>query len=342
MMQLAFRQALRGWGRCSPNPLVGAVVTDDRGRIVGRGYHHQAGCPHAEPLALDQAGAAARGGVLYVTLEPCSTWGRTPPCTERAIAAGVRRVVIGCLDANPAHRGAAVAILSEAGIEVTTGVLEQACTRLNEAFFWWIKYRRPFVLLKMAMTLDGRIATSGGQSQWITGPPARRFVQRLRRWADAVMAGGDTVRLDNAALTVRTPAGWPRQPLRIVWTSRPEFPAEARILCADPARPPMFAKPSTTPQWLEFLRGLGERGVTALLLEGGGELAAAALQAGMVNQIAFFVAPKILGGRDSRAVVGGASPASLAEAIDISGRQFRSIGQDLLITGYCSNVYGID
>jgi diaminohydroxyphosphoribosylaminopyrimidine deaminase/5-amino-6-(5-phosphoribosylamino)uracil reductase len=190
MMQLAFRQALRGWGRCSPNPLVGAVVTDDRGRIVGRGYHHQAGCPHAEPLALDQAGAAARGGVLYVTLEPCSTWGRTPPCTERAIAAGVRRVVIGCLDANPAHRGAAVAILSEAGIEVTTGVLEQACTRLNEAFFWWIKYRRPFVLLKMAMTLDGRIATSGGQSQWITGPPARRFVQRLRRWADAVMAGG--------------------------------------------------------------------------------------------------------------------------------------------------------
>jgi len=342
MMRLAFRQALRGWGRCSPNPLVGAIVTDRSGRIVGRGYHHQAGRPHAEPLALDDAGDAARGGVLYVTLEPCSTWGRTPPCTERVVASGVRRVVIGCLDANPAHRGAGVAILSEAGIEVTSGVLEAECTHLNEAFFWWIKYHRPFVLLKMAMTLDGRIATAGGQSQWISGPPARRVVQRLRRWADAVMAGGDTVRLDNAALTVRSPAHWPRQPLRIVWTSRPDFPAEARIRRADPDQPPMFAKPTTTPQWLEFLRGLGERDVTALLLEGGGELAAAALQAGIVNEIAFFVAPKILGGRDSRPVVGGTSPSALAEAIELTDRRLRLIGHDLLITGYCSNVYGID
>ncbi|NLF62006.1 MAG: bifunctional diaminohydroxyphosphoribosylaminopyrimidine deaminase/5-amino-6-(5-phosphoribosylamino)uracil reductase RibD [Lentisphaerae bacterium] len=342
MMRLAFQQALRGWGRCSPNPLVGAVVTDCSGRIVGRGYHRRAGCPHAEPMALDDAGDAARGGVLYVTLEPCSTWGRTPPCTERVLASGVRRVVIGCLDANPAHRGAAIAILSDAGIEVTSGVLEAECMRLNEAFFWWINHRRPFVLLKMAMTLDGRIATAGGQSQWISGPPARRMVQRLRRWADAVMVGGDTVRFDNAALTVRSPANWPRQPLRIVWTSRPDFPAEARIWSAVPDQPPMFAKPTTTTQWLEFLSNLGERGVMALLLEGGGELAAAALQAGVVNKIAFFVAPKILGGRDSRPVVGGASPAALSEAIELTDRQVRRIGQDLLITGYCSNVYGID
>lgn len=341
-MRLAFRQALRGWGLCSPNPLVGAIVVDRLGRIVGRGYHHRAGSPHAEPLALQGAGSQAVGGTLYVTLEPCSSWGRTPPCTEQIIKAGIKRTVIGCLDANPVNQGKAAEILQQAGVAVSRSNLEKECLRLNEAFFWWITQKRPFVTLKMAMTMDGKIATANGNSQWISSKQARMKVQQLRRWADAVMAGGKTVRTDNAALTVRTPPNWPRQPKRIVWTANHELPADAKLWLADPQQPPMFAKPLTTDEWLQFLSDLGQQNITSLLLEGGGELAGAALQAGIVNKIIFFVAPKILGGRDSRPVVGGYSPSLLSEAIELRDRQCRELGPDLLITGYCSNVHRID
>lgn len=337
-MRRALALARKAWGKTTPNPMVGAVVLRD-GQCVGAGWHHRAGGPHAEVHALEAAGEKSRGAALVVTLEPCSTHGRTPPCTDAIIRAGISRVIIGCQDPNPKHAGAAAAILEKAGIETVSGVLEPACRQLNEAFFWWIQTRRPFVMLKMAMTLDGRIATAGGQSQWITGPRARQRVQRFRQWADAIMVGGETVVQDNPSLTVRSPAGWWRQPLPCVWSSRP-LPETCKLSTGAVA--PIVTKPSTTKEWLAFLQDLGRREVTALLLEGGGELAAAALQAGIVNKIAFFIAPKILGGRGSRPVVGGADPASLQEAMAIQDMRVEHLGEDLLITGYCENVYRTD
>lgn len=338
-MRRALTLARRAWGRTSPNPMVGAVVVRD-GRLVGEGFHHAAGTPHAEVHALAAAGARAAGGTLYVTLEPCSTHGRTPPCTEAIRRAGIRRLVVGCLDANPRHAGRGCTDLADAGIEVLCGVLEEACHDLNESFFWWIDQRRPFVLLKMAMTLDGRIATAGGESQWITGTAARRRVQRLRQWSDAIMVGGATARADNPSLTVRQPRGWPRQPRRCVWTSRP-LP-DGLALGAGDGPPPLLAKPVTQAAWLDLLGRLGQEDVTALLLEGGGELAAAALRAGIVNKVAFFVAPKILGGRGSRPVVGGADPGHLTEAMDLERLHVEHVGDDLLITGYCTHVHWTD
>ena len=338
-MRRALRLARKAWGRTHPNPMVGAVVV--RGSdCVGEGWHHAAGEPHAEIHALEAAGSAARRATLYVTLEPCSTRGRTPPCTDAIIRAGVGRVVVGAVDRNPLHLGRAEAMLQREGIEVESGVLAAECERLNEAFFWWIEHRRPFVLVKMGMTLDGRIATAGGESQWITGPAARNRVQRLRQWADAIMVGGYTVERDDPRLTVRRPAKWPKQPLPCVWTSRP-LPPTAN-LCRDAARPPLCGKPETRAEWLEFLRELGSREVLSLLIEGGGELAAAALKAGVVNKIAFFVAPMILGGRGSRPVVGGDDPDHLSQAAKLRDLRVSHVGDDLLITGYCTNVHGTD
>ncbi len=332
-MRRALRLARKAWGRCSPNPMVGALVVSPSGEVVGQGYHHQAGCPHAEPLALDDAGPKANGATLFVTLEPCSTWGRTPPCTERILASGVRRVVIGCLDSNPAHAGAAVKLLQDKGIEVTSGILETECRQLNEAFFWWITHKRPFVCLKMAMTLDGRIATENGASQWITGPAARRRVQKLRRWCDAIMVGGNTACLDNPSLLVREPRHWPRQPQRLIWTSRLNLPSHL-VMCSDGGPTPRLVKPTTITSWMDLLCSLGQENVTALLLEGGGELAANALQCGIVNKLVFFVAPKILCGRNSRPVVGGPSPLSLDNAISVSNLTATRVGDDWMMTGY--------
>ena len=338
-MRRALTLAKRAWGRTSPNPLVGAVIVR-AGIPVGEGWHQRAGTAHAEVHALAAAGEQAAGSTLYVTLEPCCTHGRTPPCTAAIRQAGIARVVVGCSDANPRHAGQGLELLRAAGIEVRVGVLEEACRDLNEGFFWWIRQRRPFVLLKMAMTLDGRIATAAGESRWITGPAARRRVQRWRQWADAVMVGGATVLADNPALTVREPAAWPRQPRRCVWSSR-ELPAD-RAVRDDPARPPIVAKPVSQAQWVTFLDDLGQREVTTLLLEGGGELAAAALRAGVVNKVAFVVAPRLLGGRGSRPVVGGADPARLEEAMPLERLHAERVGQDMLVTGYCTHVYRTD
>jgi diaminohydroxyphosphoribosylaminopyrimidine deaminase/5-amino-6-(5-phosphoribosylamino)uracil reductase len=334
-MRKALRLAKKAWGRTSPNPMVGAVVVRD-GAEVGAGYHHKAGTPHAEPNALRAAGEQAQGATIYVTLEPCCTYGRTPPCTEAILKAGISRVVIGCVDPNPDHAGRGIEQLQAAGLEVTQGVLEAECLELNEAFFWWITHRRPFVLLKMAMTLDGKIATAGGQSQWITGPAARSRVQRMRQWCDAIMVGGETVRLDDPSLTVRSPKSWPCQPQPLIWTSRP-LPSDCQVA----QRGARTVKPETAEEWVTLLDELGQEGVTALLLEGGGELAASALSARIVNRVAFFVAPKILGGRSSRPVVGGAERASLDEAWQLAQTHCERVGEDFLLQGLCTDVYGI-
>ncbi len=336
-MDAAIALAKKAYGLCSPNPMVGAVVVKD-GVKVGEGYHHKAGEPHAEPNALDDAGDNAKGATLYVTLEPCSTYGRTPPCTERIKRSGVRRVVIGVLDCNPAHQGAAVKILRDAGIDVTVGVREDECRRMNESFFWWIREHKPFVTLKMAMTLDGKIATANGSSKWITGPTAREYVQMLRRGADAVMVGGTTALTDNPSLLVRTPNDWTRQPRRIVWTSRTLPPTLGMF--GDDGPKPEVAKPTNVDEWDEFLRRLSSDNVTSLLIEGGGELAASALRCCAVNKVVFFIAPKILGGRNSRPVVGGDDVSSIDEALHLKDITTTLIGEDLLITGYCQNVYG--
>ena len=330
-MKEALNEARKGWGLTSPNPMVGAVVVRD-GAIVGRGYHHGAGLPHAEPNALVDAGEKSAGATLYVTLEPCCTFGRTPPCTEAIKKAGIRRVVVGCTDCNPKHAGRGLAILREAGIDVVSGICEKECLELNAAFFWWISTGRPYVRLKMAMTLDGKIATAGGDSKWITGTSARRYVQKLRRGSDAIMVGGETVRKDDPELIVREPKGWKRQPARIVWTSKPSLPEDCKLLNGN-GGPVELAKPMARGEWLSFLKKLGDRGMMSLLMEGGGELAGCALKAGIVNEIDFFIAPKILGGRGSRPVVGWENPSSLSESLPVADLRTRKFGDDLLITG---------
>jgi len=331
-MARALALARRAWGRTSPNPMVGAVVVR-AGRVVGEGWHRRAGTPHAEIHALRAAGARAHGATLYVTLEPCSTAGRTPPCTEAILAAGVGRVVAAGIDPNPRHAGRGLAWLRERGLDVTVGTLEKPCRELNEAFFTWIRHRRPFVLLKLAITLDGRIATRGGDSKWITAEPARRHVQRLRQWADAILVGAGTVRRDNPALTVRTPQNWPRQPRKLVWTRRRTLPRRYRIW-DDPANPPEFLRAGTADEWRSVLEDLGRREVTALLIEGGGEVAASALAAGVVDKVAFYISPTLLGGRHSRPAVGGPDPASLSDACRLRETTVRRIGPDLLVCGY--------
>ena len=340
-MRQALRLARRGWGRTSPNPMVGAVVVRD-GRAAGTGYHRRAGLPHAEINALDAAASAAHGATLYVTLEPCSTAGRTPPCTDAIVRAGVSRVVVGCLDANPRHAGRGLDILRSRGLSVSSGVLADQCRELNEAFFAWIRHGRPFVLLKMAMTIDGKIATAAGESRWITGEKARARVQRLRQWADAIMVGAETVRLDDPSLTVRAPRNWACQPRKLIWTRDPGHLPPTSKIWADPEHPPEFVEAGSRSEWDSVLSALGSANVTALLVEGGGELAASCLHAGVVDKVEFFVAPKILGGRASRPVVGGAAPESLAEALPLRDVRTRRVGEDILVTGYLSDVYGID
>ena len=325
----ALHLARQAWGQTAPNPMVGAVVVKD-GMIVGRGYHHKAGTPHAEVHALNDAGALAKDATIYVTLEPCSTYGRTPPCTEAIKAAGIKRVVAACEDFNAKHAGNGFAILREAGIEVKVGVCEKAAIELNKAFFSYITRKRPYVLLKMAMTLDGKIATASGDSKWITGAAARSRVQELRRWCDCIMVGGETLRLDRPGLVVREPADWQQQPLKIIYTTMPQaevagyFPDDNSV---------MTATASTAGEWQELLLELGKRDITALLLEGGGNLAAAALKAGIVDEVEFHIAPKILTGRNSRSVVSGSDPLKLAEALNLDKLTVKRAGADLLISG---------
>jgi diaminohydroxyphosphoribosylaminopyrimidine deaminase/5-amino-6-(5-phosphoribosylamino)uracil reductase len=332
-MRQALALARRGWGRTSPNPMVGAVLVRG-GQCVGRGWHRRAGTPHAEVHALRAAGDAACDATLYVTLEPCCTTGRTPPCTEALLAAGVRRVVVGAVDPNPRHAGRGLAQLRAAGVQVETGVEEPACAALNEAFFCWVTRGRPLVRLKLASTLDGRIATAAGESRWVSSEAARRQVHRLRQWADAILVGGETVRRDDPELCVRSPRTWWRQPLRLVWTRRSAaaFPRELRIW-SDPARPPEFVAAQTRAEWLAWLEALGRRPVTSLLVEGGGELAASLLRAGVVDRVDLFLAPKLLGGRGSRPAVGGPDPLRLAEAITLQELRVRRCGADLWLSG---------
>lgn len=382
-MLLALRLARRAYGATTPNPMVGAVLVK-RGQIIGRGWHHRAGEPHAEIEALRDAqkkGFKSSGATLYVTLEPCSTQGRTPSCTDAIIRAGIKRVVVGATDPNPRHRGRAYSILKRAGIAVLPGVLADDCARLNEPFNHWIVHRSPLVTVKAAMTLDGKIATASGESKWITGPAARAHAMRLRQGADAILVGINTVLADNPSLTVRLSEGagrHPKQLRRFVLDSMARTPLEANIVSDNhaalttivvsehaPARrvaalakkvkvlvapfarvgrvvpnAPLLAKdsqqhghdnaPHLDLRWL--LKHLGADNVTSLLVEGGGEVNASFLMQGLAHRIAFFYAPKILGGRDSLKAVAGPGASSLDETLDLTDLEWRRLGPDWLLT----------
>ncbi len=323
-MREALAEAARGIGLTSPNPAVGAVVVQNS-VPVGRGFHPGPGLPHAEIYALRDAGDAARGATLYVTLEPCSTFGRTPPCTEAIQAAGIARVVIATTDPNPRHAGRGVDILREAGVAVDCGVEETAARELNKAFFRWIVTGKPYVLLKMAMTLDGKIATAAGESKWITCSDTRERVQALRRWADAILVSGETLRRDRPHLNVRSPENWPRQPRRLV-ASRSMDAAEAARYFTDAPAPEVCA----VDDWQAWLAQSGKSGLTALLVEGGGVLSGEMLAHGAVDEVEFHIAPKILGGAHSRTAVAGPDPASLAAALLLESPVVERSGDDLI------------
>ena len=361
-MDQALRLAKRAYGQTSPNPMVGAVLVQD-GEVIGRGWHHRAGAPHAEIEALADAARRQRsvsGATVYVTLEPCCTHGRTPPCTEALIRAGVRRVVVAAVDPNPRHAGQGLVRLREAGITVDSGVLEAESNRLNEAFNHWIVHRIPWVTAKSAMTLDGKIATASGQSKWITGPKSRAHAQHLRLGVDAVLVGVETVLADDPSLTVRTQPGfrrpaWHPVKLRIILDTRARTPLESRLVSddgrastlivvselADPARIAALQARVTViraPErdgridlaWL--MPELGRMGVLHLLVEGGGTVLASFFEAGLVHRIAFFYAPRILGGEESRRSVAGQGFRSLAEAPSLTDVESRRFGEDLFIT----------
>ncbi len=330
-MRRALTLARKAWGRTSPNPMVGAVVVREN-EIVGEGYHHCAGTPHAEVHALQNAGDKAQGATLYVTLEPCSTYGRTPPCTEAILRAGIQRVYIAVLDPNPQHAGRAVQILESHGVACEVGLCAKEAYELNEAFFYWIQHRKPFVLLKMAQTLDGKIATVTGNSQWITGPQARARVQKLRQWADAICVGGETVRLDQPRLNVRNVKNWTSQPLRLVATQSLTDTELKELMPGEPI--PQRVNCRTAEETHAWLSELGQQGITALLVEGGGALASLLLQQGAVQKIEFHIAPKILGGKDSRTSVSGLNPETLSETFPLYEMTASKLGNDLKITAY--------
>ncbi|HEY8416959.1 MAG TPA: bifunctional diaminohydroxyphosphoribosylaminopyrimidine deaminase/5-amino-6-(5-phosphoribosylamino)uracil reductase RibD [Limnochordales bacterium] len=354
-MELALTLAAQGLGTVDPNPLVGAVVVRD-GRIVGMGYHQRPGEPHAEIHALRAAGPLAQGATLYVNLEPCAHHGRTPPCTEAIIAAGIRRVVAAIEDPDPRVQGRGFARLRAAGVDVTVGVRAEEARRLNEVFLKYAATGRPFVLLKAAISLDGRIATRTGASRWITGPEARAVVHRLRAAYPAIMVGIGTALADDPELTARTDPPAARQPLRVVVDSRARLPLDARMLRA-PGRTLVAttgAAPGARLAELEragaevvrlphqagrvdleaLLEELGRRGISGVLLEGGATLNGAMLEQRLVDKVMFFIAPTLIGGRDAPGAIGGIGAAELSDAPRLVDVHWEACGADLCITGY--------
>ena len=360
-MLRAVSLARRAWGFTSPNPAVGAVLVRN-GEVIGEGWHKRAGEPHAEINAITQAwkrGASLRGSTLYVTLEPCSTHGRTPPCTGAIIEAAPAEVIVGALDPNPRHAGAGLKLLAAAGIRVRSGLLADECETLNEAFNHWIVHRTPWVVLKSAITLDGKIATRTGESKWITSARARQAAMHLRRGADAILVGINTVLADDPALTLRPGSKREIPPWkklrRIVLDPRARIPLKSRLV-SDSARelttvvvsskaPPgdlralekkvqVWRSPAPAGKinlpWL--LEKLGAEEVTSLLVEGGGETSAAFLRGNLVHRVCFFYAPLIFGGRDARKVVAGSGLADRGLVPRLSSPRWQRFGPDLLLS----------
>lgn len=349
--------AARARGRTSPNPMVGAVLVK-KGKIIAEGYHKKAGTPHAEVIAIDRAGGKATGATLYVSLEPCCHKDkRTPPCTQKIISTGIKKVVIAMEDPNPRVSGKGIEELQKAGIQVSSGILAEKAMKLNEYYIKHVTTGDPFVVMKVAMTLDGKIATPEGESKWITGERARKEVHRLRGNVDAIMTAIGTIKADNPKLTCRTAND--RDPKRIIIDPELETGIDTHVTSCPPETIVITKKSEVTDERAEekklrlrdkgvrvveydgerldlpwLMRELGKTGVTSLLVEGGSSLNSYCIESGIVDKIMFFIAPKIIGGKDSVPAVGGKSFRKLQDAIRIREMQVRKFGDDILIEGY--------
>ena len=351
-MREAIRLALRARGATSPNPLVGALLVK-QGKIVGRGYHHRAGEAHAEVNALRDAGARARGSTLYVSLEPCDHYGRTPPCTDALIAAGIRRTVIALKDPNPINNGRGMKHLVRAGIRVTCGLLSGEAVAINKTYLKWATTKLPYITVKVAQSLDGKIAAHTGDSRWISAPASQQYVHRLRRSVDAVMVGARTVVKDNPRLTNRSGRG--KQPIRIIVDGALATPVHSRIFATTHLSPVIVATARRSTQAAPYerrgaevmaapsrhgmidlralLQKLAARGITHILVEGGGTLIGKLYEAGLIDEWLFFVAPMIIGGRDAITAVEGTGVARIRHAATLHNVIVTRIGRDILIRG---------
>lgn len=356
-MQRALALAARARGRTSPNPMVGAVLVKDN-QLVGEGFHAYAGSDHAEVVALREAGEAGRGATLYVSLEPCCHFGRTPPCVEQIVQAGVRRVVAACEDPNPAVSGKGIAALRAAGLSVQVGLLADEAARLNEAFFTHVRTGRPFVTLKVAASLDGKIATRTGESRWITGETARRRVHQLRNEVDAVLVGIGTVLRDDPLLTTRLGIAEQRDPIRVIVDNLARLPLRANVVNRASTAPTILAvsqmAPRTKLEALEregvqvivvedsprrvslerLMEALGKRGILSVMIEGGAEINASALREGIVDKVLFFVAPILIGGKSTPTAVGGEGIETLGQALRLRDVRVERFDDDILVEGY--------
>jgi diaminohydroxyphosphoribosylaminopyrimidine deaminase/5-amino-6-(5-phosphoribosylamino)uracil reductase len=327
-MRAALREAKKALGQTSPNPAVGAVlVIDDR--IVAKGHHREAGRDHAEIECLRNFGAAVPArSTLYVTLEPCSTAGRTAPCTDAILKAGVRSVVVGAIDVNPQHSGNGIAQLRNAGVKVRQGVLADECARLNEAFNKWIVTGRPFVIAKCGMSLDGRLTRTAEEPRWITGPSARRHARELRALVDAVLIGAETLRADNPRLTVRgvRPS---RRPWRVVLTRSGKLPPQARLFSDHLAARTLIYKGKPL---ADVVKDLGKCGITNVLIEGGGDVLGQALDARLIDKVQLYIGPILTGGPVIAFPGRGAD--TTPNALRLCNVSYQRIGQSVCITGY--------
>ena len=358
IMQQALSLALTAKGLTSPNPCVGAVVVKD-GKIVGQGFHRAAGCAHAEVEAIDDAGPAAKGASIYVTLEPCNHFGKTPPCTQKIIKAGIKKVVIGCKDPNPTVCGGGIQTLQDNGIEVICGVLEKEAKTLIEEFIWYIQNdKKPFVILKCASTLDGRIATSTGDSKWITNEKSREYVHQIRHESDAILVGSGTLHADNPSLTSRLKGVETKDPIRIILDTHLSIKEDAKVLTQNSNAKTIIVtgldisedkKALLERQGAHILKvplkeerldlnelmiKLGQMSILSLLIEGGSRVADSALKAGIVNKVLFFLAPKFLGGSDGVPVFEGKGPLLIKDAFELKGVSVTQFDSDILVKGY--------
>jgi len=362
-MRRALELAARSRGRTSPNPMVGAVIVKD-GQVVGEGFHSYAGSDHAEVVALREAGSAAEGATLYVSLEPCCHHGRTPPCADQIVHAGIRRVVAACEDPNPSVNGRGVAALREAGVTVEVGLLGEEAARLNEAFFKYIRTGVPFVTLKVAASLDGKIASRTGESRWITGESARRRVHQLRNEMDAVLVGIGTVLRDDPLLTARLGIADQRDPIRVIVDNLARLPLRAKVVNRASTAPTILAVAQMAPRGkLEALEregvqvivvensprrvslerlmeALGKRGVLSVMIEGGAEINASALRESVVDKVLVFLAPILIGGKSTPTAVGGDGIESLGQALRLRNVRIERFDGDILVEGYLTRTTG--
>jgi len=364
-MEIFMRQALelaaRARGRTSPNPMVGAVIVKS-GKIIGEGYHHQAGTPHAEIHAINSAGENAKGAELYVTLEPCCHRGRTPPCTKAVIQAGISTVIMAMHDPNPLVAGKGKAELEANGITVNSGLLEQEARKLNEFYIKYITTGLPFVMLKSAMSLDGKIATYTGKSKWITSEISRRKVHELRDAVDAILVGVGTVIADNPSLTTRLMDKEGKDAIRIIVDSQARIPLPSRVLHLDSTTPTLIVVTPKTPEdkisrlktvgaeviviperndgkvnLKALMETLGRRKVTSVMIEGGSEINASVLKEGIADKVMMFIAPKFIGGKTAPGPIGGQGIEQLSNSIELQNIQVAKMGEDILVEGYIRN-----